>query len=52
MKQAATANGPQLNVVDSKLMKRVFYVFAALAALSMTISVGGKWLGRSIAMAG
>ncbi len=52
MKQAAAANGPQLTIVDSKLMKRVFYVFAALAVLSMTISLGGKWLGRSIAMAG
>ncbi|MER8825765.1 hypothetical protein NKH73_09360 [Mesorhizobium sp. M0938] len=52
MKQAATANGPQLTVVDSKLMKRVFYVFAALAVLSVAISLGGKWFGRSIAMAG
>ncbi|RWK55748.1 hypothetical protein [Mesorhizobium sp.] len=52
MKQAATANGPQLTVVDSRLMKRVFCVFAALAVLSITISLGGKWLGRSIAMAG
>src|SRR3990170_4100125 len=52
MKQAATANGPQLTVVDSKLMKRVFYVFAALAVLSVAISLGGKWFGRLIAMAG
>jgi hypothetical protein len=52
MKQAATVHGPQLSVVDSKLMKRVFYVFSALAVLSITISVGGKWFGRSIAMAG
>ena len=33
-------------------MWRVFYVFGALALLSVAISVGGKWLGRSIAMAG
>ena len=33
-------------------MWRVFYAFAALALLSVAISVGGKWLGRSIAMAG
>lgn len=52
MKQAATVHGTQLSVVDSKLMKRVFYVFSALAVLSIAISVGGKWFGRSIAMAG
>lgn len=48
----ATADGPEFEVVDSALMKRVFYAFAALALLSVAISVGGKWLGRSIAMAG
>jgi hypothetical protein len=52
MKQAAIADGPELTVVDSTLMKRVFYVFAALALLSIAISLGGKWFGRSIAMAG
>ncbi len=52
MKQAATANDPEFNVVDSVLMKRVFYAFAALALLSLAISLGGKWFGRSIAMAG
>ncbi|RUX01612.1 hypothetical protein EOA35_16400 [Mesorhizobium sp. M8A.F.Ca.ET.023.01.1.1] len=52
MKQAAIADGPELTVVDSKLMKRVFYAFAALALLSIAISLGGKWFGRSIAMAG
>ena len=52
MKQEATANGPEFEVVDSTLMKRVFYAFAALALLSAAISLGGKWLGRSIAMAG
>ncbi len=50
MKQAATAD--EFNVVDSALMKRVFYAFAALALLSLAISLGGKWFGRSIAMAG
>src|SRR5690606_4833612 len=48
----AAADGPQLRVVDSSLMIKVFYVFAALALLSLAISFGGKWLGRSIAMAG
>lgn len=52
MKQAAAAEGPQLTVVDSTLMKRVFHAFATLALLSMAISLGGKWFGRSIAMAG
>lgn len=52
MKQAAAAEGPQLTVVDSMLMKRVFYAFATLALLSVAISLGGKWFGRSIAMAG
>ncbi|MGX5846724.1 hypothetical protein ACWGTO_06545 [Mesorhizobium sp. PL10] len=50
MKQAAAAE--EFNVVDSVLMKRVFYAFAALALLSLAISLGGKWFGRSIAMAG
>jgi hypothetical protein len=51
MKQAA-ADSPELTIVDSALMKRVFYAFAALALLSVAISIGGKWFGRSIAMAG
>ncbi|MCV3209702.1 hypothetical protein OHD62_17825 [Mesorhizobium sp. YC-39] len=52
MKQAAATEGPQFTVVDSTLMKRVFYAFATLALLSVAISLGGKWFGRSIAMAG
>ncbi|SFO59148.1 hypothetical protein SAMN03159463_02383 [Mesorhizobium sp. NFR06] len=52
MREASVAESPDFEVVDSTLMKRVFYVFAALALLSVAISVGGKWLGRSIAMAG
>jgi len=50
MKQAAIAT--DLTVVDSRLMKRVFYAFAALALLSAAISLGGKLFGHSIAMAG
>ncbi|RRI00917.1 hypothetical protein EH240_16285 [Mesorhizobium tamadayense] len=49
MREAAAED---FQVVDSTFMKRVFYAFAALALLSVAISVGGKWLGRSIAMAG
>ncbi|MGX5803538.1 hypothetical protein ACWGS9_20145 [Bradyrhizobium sp. Arg314] len=52
MKEASVAESPDIEVVDSTLMKRVFCTFAALALLSVAISVGGKWLGRSIAMAG
>ena len=52
MKQAAIADGPEFTVVDSTLMRRVFYAFAALALLSVAISLGGKWFGHSIAMAG
>ena len=52
MKQAATADSPEFDIVDSRLMKRVFYAFATLALLSVAISLGGKWFGRSIAMAG
>ena len=37
---------------NSRLMLKVFYAFGALALLSLVISVGGRWLGRSIAMAG
>jgi hypothetical protein len=33
-------------------MWRVFYAFAALALLSVAISLSGRWLGRTIAMAG
>jgi hypothetical protein len=38
--------------LDSAFMWRVFYAFGVLALLSVAISVGGKWLGKSIAMAG
>ncbi|TPO13139.1 hypothetical protein [Mesorhizobium sp. B1-1-5] len=52
MREANVAESADFEVVNSTLMKRVFYIFAALALLSIAISVGGKWLGRSIAMAG
>ena len=52
MREATVAESPDFEVVNSTLMKRVFYIFAALALLSIAISVSGKWLGRSIAMAG
>lgn len=38
--------------IDTGLMLKVFYAFAILVLLSAGISIGGKWLGKSIAMAG
>ncbi len=52
MSEAAATASPTSRAIDSSFLLRVFYVFAALAVLSFGISVGGKWLGRSIALAG
>jgi hypothetical protein len=54
MKQAS-ALAPEQPVpaaVSSSFMMKVFWIFAVLALLSLGISAGGKWLGRSIALAG
>lgn len=40
------------SLFDDRFMLKAFAVFAALAAASVLISVGGKHLGRSIALAG
>lgn len=47
-----SATEPEIRPLDSAFMWRVFYTFGALALLSVAISVGGKWLGESIVMAG
>jgi hypothetical protein len=52
MKQAAPTASPEFTVIDSPLMTKVFCAFAALALLSLAISLGGRWFGHSIAMAG
>jgi hypothetical protein len=52
MTRQAAAEATELRVVDSSLMMKVFYGFAVLALLSVAISLAGKWLGHSIAMAG
>jgi len=39
-------------ILESGFVWRVFYVFAALAVLSVAISVAGRYAGRAIAMAG
>jgi hypothetical protein len=49
---AGTVSADHVRPLDSAFMMRVFYAFAALALLSVVISVGGKWLGRSMVMAG
>lgn len=52
MIDAAATAPPSTRAIDFSFMTRVFCVFAMLALLSLGISVGGKWLGRSIALAG
>jgi len=52
MSQAAATASPSIRAIDSAFLLKVFYMFAALAVLSLGISFGGKWLGRSIALAG
>jgi hypothetical protein len=41
-----------VRAIDGSFMMKVFYAFALLALLSLGISLGGKWFGRSIALAG
>lgn len=43
---------PAMTAIDSRLMTKVFYAFAALMILSGAISMAGRWFGASIAMAG
>lgn len=52
MRQAPASVDEQIRPIDSAFMVRVFYAFAVLALLSVAISLGGKWYGRTIAMAG
>ena len=49
---AMIAVQPEVRTLDAGLLVKVFYVFVLLALLSVGISIGGKWLGRSIVMAG
>lgn len=54
MKQASALapEQPTVAAIDSSFMMKVFWIFAVLALLSAGVSIGGKWLGRSIALAG
>lgn len=47
-----TADAPAPTAIGSTFLVKVFYAFAALALLSVVISVGGKYLGRTIALGG
>jgi hypothetical protein len=50
--EAAAHDAPALKVADGGVMVRVFYIFAALAAISGAISLAGTFLGSSIAAVG
>jgi hypothetical protein len=52
MTQASSLAAEPREAISPSFVLKVFYVFAALAFCSLGISVGGKWLGRSIALAG
>jgi hypothetical protein len=52
MTDSAASGGQQFRAIDSSLMMKVFYAFAALALLSIAISVAGEHFGHAIAMAG
>lgn len=42
----------ELSVVNTRFMLKVFYIFGALAVISIGISIAGKLFGASIAMGG
>jgi len=46
------AEPQQVRAISSSFMMKAFYSFALLDLLSFGISVGGKWFGRSLALAG
>jgi hypothetical protein len=50
--QASSLAAEPRQAISPSFVMKVFYAFAALALFSLAISVGGKWLGRSIALAG
>lgn len=52
MTQASAAGSPAISAGGSSFMTKVFCAFAAIALLSLGASLGGKWLGRTIALAG
>jgi hypothetical protein len=52
IKPAVSAERASIGRTGVPFLGKVFRVFAALALLSLCISAGGKWVGRSLALAG
>ena len=52
MRQAEAASGATRPAFDERFMYKLFAVFAAMALAAVLISIGGKHLGRTIALAG
>lgn len=52
MKNTVQFDDREVELVNSSFLMRVFYSFAVLALLSVAISVGGKWFGKSVLLAG
>ena len=52
MGQRASQNQLKVKAVGPAFMRRAFYAFAVLTVMSFGISLAGKWLGRTIALAG
>ncbi len=49
---STTEGTPSVRKIDEGFIIRIFVAFAAMAILSALISVGGKWIGRTIVLAG
>jgi hypothetical protein len=52
MSQTIAAASEKPDPVGSRFLSKVFYVFAALAVVSVGLNIAGKWLGASIATVG
>lgn len=52
MSETIEIAGDDIRPLDSAFIMKVFYAFAVLALLSVAISLGGKFIGKSIVKAG
>lgn len=52
MKNSIALDDAEMKVVESSFMMRIFYGLLIMALFSVAISMSGKWLGKSIALAG
>lgn len=52
MKNSIILDDGEMKLVESSFMLRIFYGLVILALLSAAISFGGKWFGKTIALAG